>query len=46
MPQGKKSMAYSLTLQSEEKTLTDEDTNKTVQEILDALKNKLGAELR
>lgn len=46
VPQGKKSMAYSLTLQSEEKTLTDEDTNKTVQEILDALKNKLGAELR
>ena len=46
VPQGKKSMAYSLKLQSEEKTLTDEDVNKTVQEILDALKNKLGAELR
>lgn len=46
VPEGKKSMAYSLTLQSEEKTLTDEDTNKTVQEILDALKKKLGAELR
>ncbi|MBQ4515645.1 MAG: phenylalanine--tRNA ligase subunit beta [Clostridia bacterium] len=46
VPEGKKSMAYSLTLQSDEKTLTDEDTSKTVQEILDALKDKLGAELR
>ena len=46
VPEGKKSMAYSLTLQSDEKTLTDEDTSKTVQDILDALKDKLGAELR
>ena len=46
VPEGKKSMAYSLTLQSEEKTLTDEDTTGAVQEILEALKSKLGAELR
>ncbi len=46
VPEGKKSMAYTLTLQSEEKTLADEDTTKTVNEILDALKSKLGAELR
>jgi len=46
VPEGKKSMAYSLTLQSEEKTLTDEDTTGAVKEILEALKSKLGAELR
>ncbi|MBQ3553126.1 MAG: phenylalanine--tRNA ligase subunit beta [Clostridia bacterium] len=46
VPEGKKSMAYSLTLQSDEKTLTDEDTTGAVQEILEALKSKLGAELR
>ncbi len=46
VPAGKKSMAYSLTLQSEEKTLTDEDTNQTVAEILNALKKKLNIELR
>ena len=46
VPEGKKSMAYTITLQSEEKTLAEEDTTKTVNEILDALKNKLGAELR
>ena len=46
VPEGKKSMAYTLTLQSEEKTLADEDTTKTVNEILEALKSKLGAELR
>ena len=46
VPEGKKSMAYTITLQSEEKTLAEEDTTKTVNEILDALKSKLGAELR
>ncbi len=46
VPEGKKSMAYSLTLQSMEKTLTDNEVNETVQEILTALEKELGAVLR
>lgn len=46
VPAGKKSMAYSLTLQSEEKTLTDEDVNAVVSDILATLEKKLGAQLR
>ena len=46
VPEGKKSMAYSLTLQSMEKTLTDSEVNETVQEILTALEKELGAVLR
>lgn len=46
VPAHKKSMAYSLTLQSMEKTLTDAEVNETVQAILDTLEKDLGAVLR
>ena len=46
VPEGKKSMAYKLTLQAIDRTLTDEDINKTVSNVLDALKKDLNAELR
>jgi phenylalanyl-tRNA synthetase beta chain len=43
---GKKSLAYRLTFQSAEQTLTDEEANKVQQQILDKLSSKLGATLR
>lgn len=46
VPDGKKSMAYKVTLQAEDRTLTDEDISKTVKNILEALKKDLNAELR
>lgn len=42
----RKSMAYSLTYRSLERTLTDEDANRYHEAIKDALKNELKAELR
>lgn len=42
----KKSVAYSLKFRSKEKTLTDEEINKTMEEIVLELENTLGAELR
>ncbi len=44
--QGKKSMAFNLTFISNEKTLTVEEIDQTIQNILTRLKEKLGAELR
>ncbi len=46
VPDGKKSMAYTLVLRAEEKTLTDEDVNPVVDAILKALEEKLGVTLR
>ncbi|MBQ9914649.1 MAG: phenylalanine--tRNA ligase subunit beta, partial [Clostridia bacterium] len=46
VPEGKKSMAYSLVLQSMEKTLTDAEVTETVNEVLTALEKELGATLR
>lgn len=46
VPEGKKSMAYSITLRAADRTLTDEDVNTAVGAILEALKQKFGAELR
>jgi phenylalanyl-tRNA synthetase beta chain len=46
MKQGKKSMAYSLTYRSFERTLTDEDANGYHERIKDALKGELGVEIR
>ncbi len=46
IPAGKKSLAFSVTYQSPERTLTDEDVAKAQQAILARLKNELGAELR
>ena len=43
---GKKSVAFSLELRADERTLTDEDSTQTVQRILDALREKLGVVLR
>ncbi|MBE7048392.1 MAG: phenylalanine--tRNA ligase subunit beta [Ruminococcaceae bacterium] len=46
VPEGKKSMAYSLTLQSMDKTLTDAEVTQTVTDILAALEKDAGAVLR
>ena len=46
MRQGKKSLAYSLTYRSFERTLTDEDANGYHETIKDALKSELGVEIR
>ena len=43
---GKKSMAFSFELRSDERTLTDEDINRAVNTILKALKFRLDAVLR
>jgi phenylalanyl-tRNA synthetase beta chain len=43
---GKKSLAYSITFQSPDHTLTDEEVNKVQQQILTKLSSELGAALR
>ena len=43
---GKKSMAYSLTLRSPDKTLSDEDGDKVVQKVLTGLEKEFGVTLR
>lgn len=44
--EGKKSVAYSITFRSPDKTLTDDDVNPVYEKILKELENKLGAQLR
>ena len=46
VPEGMKSVAYSIIFRAEDKTLTDEDVNKAMGKILDALRNNLDAQLR
>ena len=46
IPEGKKSLAFSLTLRSDEQTLTDEQADEAVSNILSALSSELGAVLR
>ena len=46
LPQGKKSITLSFDFISKEKTLTDAEVNKAVETVLEALKSKLGAQLR
>ena len=46
VPPGKKSLAYKITFQSPNHTLTDEEVNKVQQRILDKLSGQLGATLR
>lgn len=46
IPEGKKSMAFRFELRSDEHTLNDEEINRTVNQILKALKFRLDAELR
>lgn len=45
MPEGKKSLAFSVTLQADDRTLTDEEINKVAQAII-AAAEKQGAQLR
>lgn len=46
MPSGKKSMAFNLTFQAEDRTLTDQDVEKELDALLQWLKDDLSAELR
>lgn len=46
VPEGLKSAAFKLTFQSNERTLTEEDVSKSIENILNNLKTKLHAELR
>jgi len=46
VPEGMKSVAYSITFRASDRTLTDEDVNKAMKKILDGMKTNLGAELR
>ncbi len=46
IPQGKKSVAYSLKYREAGRTLTDKDVNKVHDKIVRTLENNLGAELR
>ncbi len=46
VPEGKKSMAFSLELRSDERTLTDTDSEAVVSKVLAALQEKLNAVLR
>ena len=44
--EGMKSIAISVTLGSQDKTLTDEEVNKVMEKVIDGLRNKHDAELR
>ena len=46
VPQGKKSMAFSLELRANDRTLTDSDSEQVMTKVLSALADKLGAALR
>ena len=46
IPEGKKSMAFSLELRADDRTLTDTDSEQVVSKILEALKTTIGAILR
>ncbi|KAJ50758.1 phenylalanyl-tRNA synthetase beta chain [Clostridium tetanomorphum] len=46
IPEGKKSVAYSILYRLENKTLTDEEVNKVHDKIVRTLENRLGAQLR
>ncbi len=46
VPEGKKSMAFSLELRADDRTLTDTDSEAVVSKVLSALKEKLDAILR
>ncbi len=46
VPEGKKSLAFSLELRAEDRTLTDTDSEQVVSKILESLKETIGAILR
>jgi phenylalanyl-tRNA synthetase beta chain len=46
VPEGKKSVAYSITFRAYDRTLTDEEVSKAMEKITKALSDELGAQLR
>ena len=46
IPEGKKSIAYSLTFGANDRTLVDEEINNIMNKVIEALENKFKAELR
>ena len=46
IPEGKKSMAFSLELRADDRTLTDVDSEQVINKVLAALQNELSAVLR
>lgn len=46
VPEGMKSVAYSITFRAEDKTLTDEEVGKVMNKVLDGLRSTLDAQLR
>jgi phenylalanyl-tRNA synthetase beta chain len=46
VPEGMKSVAFSITFRDENKTLIDEEVNEVMDKILEGLKDELGAKLR
>ena len=46
IPEGKKSMAFSLELRADDRTLTDSDSDSVTTCVLDALQKEIGANLR
>ena len=46
VPEGKKSLAFSLELRADDRTLTDSDSEAVISKVLAALQEKLGAALR
>ena len=46
MPEGKKSIAVNVTIQSMDKTLSEKDINEVSQKIINSVKDKTGATLR
>ena len=46
IPEGKKSIAFSVTLGDANKTLTDEEVNKVMEKVIAGLQSKHSAELR
>ncbi len=46
VPEGKKSVAYSITFRASDRTLTDEEVGKSMNKVIKALSEKLGAQLR
>lgn len=46
IPEGKKSLAYSLTFEKSDRTLTDEEINSAMEKIIDFVEKKNGASLR
>ena len=46
LPEGKKSMAFSLELRADDRTLTDSDSEQAISKVLSSLSEKIGAVLR